>query len=67
MNLVFHERRFALRRSGDRPPEGVEVEIYELDPPTDDAEALGLEVVPVKRWDKFLRDRNAERIRGSGT
>ncbi|MEE2679435.1 MAG: LTA synthase family protein [Myxococcota bacterium] len=66
VDLVFRERRFVLRRSGERPPEGVEVEVYELAPPADEAEALGLEVVPVSRWDEFLRGRNAERIGASG-
>jgi hypothetical protein len=65
VDLVFHERRFALRRSGERPPEGIEVERYELDPPSESETALDLEVVPVERWADFLRGRNAERISAS--
>ena len=66
IDLVFHERRFILRRSGERPAEGVEVERYELDPPGGSGTALDIEVEPVARWSDFLRRRNSERIRDSG-
>jgi len=66
VDLVFHERRFALRRSGERPTEGIEVERYELDPPSESEEALSLEVESVERWADFLRQRNSERIHDSG-
>ncbi len=65
VDLIFHERRFALRRSGERPPEGIEVERYELDPPAEGETALSLEVVPVERWADFLRERNSQRISDS--
>ena len=65
VDLIFHERRFALRRSGERPPEGIEVERYELDPPAEGETALSLEVGPVERWADFLRERNSQRISDS--
>lgn len=67
IDLLFHERRFLLRRSGERPAEGIEVERYELDPPNPSGTALDIEVEPVSRWSGFLRQRNSERIRDSGS
>jgi hypothetical protein len=54
LDLVFKKRRFLVRRSGQRPPAGVRVETYALEPAADDA-ALGLKLLEPERYETSLR------------
>jgi hypothetical protein len=57
VDLVFHRRRFVLRRGGERPAQGVHLELYELDPPSSDPEALVSQIVPIETFAGFLEVR----------
>jgi hypothetical protein len=57
VDLVFHRRRFVLKRAGMRPEQGVHVEQYELDPPSADPAALVAETVPIEEFAGFLEAR----------
>ena len=55
--LRFRKRRFELRRSGERPAQGVHLELAELDPPSGDPAALFSAVSPIEMHADFLRRR----------
>ncbi len=57
VDLVFHRRRFVLRRSGEPPAQGVHLELYALDPPSSDPEALKQQIVPMETFAGFLKTR----------
>jgi len=54
LDLVFKKRRFLLRRRGERPPVGVRVETYALEPAADD-DVLGLNLLERERYEPSLR------------
>jgi len=54
LDLVFKKRRFQLRRRGERPPPGVRVETYTLEPAAND-DALRLTLLERERYEPHLR------------
>ncbi|MBW2267865.1 MAG: LTA synthase family protein [Deltaproteobacteria bacterium] len=57
VDLLFHRRRFVLRRNGERPAQGVHLELYSLAPPSGDPQALSPQIVPIQEFAGFLEAR----------
>lgn len=57
VDLIFHKRRFVLKRAGDRPEQGTHLDQYELDPPSEDPEALTPLISPIEDFADFLEAR----------
>lgn len=57
VELVFHRRRFVLRRSGEVPEQGAQVKEYALEPATDDPAARDLQLRDMQEFEGFLRVR----------
>lgn len=55
-DLVFKRRRFVLRRHGERPPAGARIEVFTLDPPSADPDALVRKVEPLESFAGYLHD-----------
>ncbi|NNL67604.1 MAG: LTA synthase family protein, partial [Myxococcales bacterium] len=66
VDLVFRRRSFVLRRVGERPAEGIQIETYELDPPAADPKALSAQVVPMPHFAGYLRYRQARSLEEPG-
>jgi hypothetical protein len=66
VDLLFHRRRFLLRRAGQRPPQGTDVEIYTLDPPSEDPGALKTEITPIETFEQYLKARELSSVGGAG-
>jgi len=55
LDLVFKKRRFLLRRHGERPERGIQIEAHALEPPSSNPNALSSLVAPASQHDDYLR------------
>jgi len=61
-DLVFRKRRFELVRGGERPPAGAQVLEANLQPPSENENAVKIRVVPIEKYYSFLRRRDSRGI-----
>ncbi|MBW2269972.1 MAG: LTA synthase family protein [Deltaproteobacteria bacterium] len=62
--LLFRKRRFELHRSGERPPQGVQLAELRLDPPRADGSKLVPEITPIAQHAAYLEQRNRKGMSG---
>jgi len=55
--LVFRKRRFELVRGGERPPQGPNLLVAEIDPPPEEPARLSTLVTPLQKYRSFLHKR----------
>jgi phosphoglycerol transferase MdoB-like AlkP superfamily enzyme len=55
LDLVFKKRRFLLRRHGERPESGIQIEAHALEPPGSNPNALSSKAAPASQYNDYLR------------
>jgi hypothetical protein len=55
--LVFRKRSFELVRGGERPPQGPNLLVAEIDPPPEEPARLSTLVTPLQKYRSFLHKR----------